>query len=369
MRSRIGLLRVAAQRIAGSTFASPLDAARHMLAMQGQDWASLKWSIGLRVPKTTDARVEEAFTNGKLVRAWPMRGTLHAVAAEDLPWMVDLCCPRVVKSVSARRAALSLDEKTLERARTVAENALGGGKHLTREELQALWDRKGISTAGQRGYHMLFHLSITKTLCFGPPKGKQQTFVLMREWIKKPRTLGREEALGELARRYFQSHGPATLADFAGWTKLTLADTKVGIALAGNALTTLDEDGVRYVMAADAEDRLSELQDASTRNALSLHALPGFDEFVLGYKERGAVIDRAHMSRIVPGGNGVFKPTIVKDGRVVGTWRRVHKAKNTIVEAEPFSKLGADAARAFAEAAASYGRFLGVTVAHALFSS
>src|SRR4051812_31876137 len=152
-RSRIGLLRLSSQRIAGSTFATPLDASRHMLAMQGQDWASLLWSLGLRVPGVTSARVQEAFAKGQIVRGWPMRGTLHATAAEDLPWMVDLCCPRVVQAVARRRDALSLDDKTLERARAIAESALRGGKQLTRGEMQALWEKKGISTAGQRGYH------------------------------------------------------------------------------------------------------------------------------------------------------------------------------------------------------------------------
>ncbi len=232
--------------------------------------------------------------------------------------------------------------------------------------MQALWDRKGITTAGQRGYHMLFHLSITKTLCFGPPKGHEQTFALMHEWVKRPRTLVREEALGELARRYFQSHGPATLADFSGWAKLTLADAKKGVALAGKSLTTLEADSARYVMAADAEDRVSTWSATGASGAREsslplVHALPGFDEFVLGYKERDVVLAPHHKTKIVPGGNGVFMPTIVQGGKSVGTWRRVHKAKETVVEAFPYSKLSADAARAFAHAAHAYGRFLGVT--------
>jgi hypothetical protein len=363
----LGLLRLATQRIAASTWKTPADAARGMLAMQGQDYTSVKWSLGLRVPGATHADVEAAFMNGTIVRSWPLRGTLHVTAPEDLAWMLDLLGPRVLASVASRRAALSLDDRTIERARDLALEALSGGKHLSREELQSLWQSRGIDTAGQRGYHLLFHLSVTQTLCFGPPRGKEQTFVLLSEWVKKPRRLDREDALRELATRFVESHGPATLLDLAGWAKLTLTDAKLGVTLSGKRIGTLEHEGTRYLIAPDAEDLLARAREPGG----TVHLLPGFDEYILGYKERGAVLHEAHFEHVVPGGNGIFMPTVVKDGRVIGTWHRTHKAKETTMEARIFPERPVKAAhppmdrvtaQAFSRAAEAYGRFLGVTI-------
>ena len=101
----IGRLRVANHRLVGSTFKAPVDAVRFLLAIQGQDYASAKWSIGLRVPGATDADVEAAFASRAIVRSWPMRGTLHVTAAEDLPWMLSVMGPRIVETTTARRDA------------------------------------------------------------------------------------------------------------------------------------------------------------------------------------------------------------------------------------------------------------------------
>jgi len=330
-----------------------------MLAMQGQDFPSVKWSIGIRVPGSTDADVEAAFSAGTIVRSWPIRGTLHVTAAEDLPWMLELLGARIVDGAASRRAALKLDERTLGRARELAIRRLEGGMTATRDDLLAAFDAGGVSTEGQRGYHLLFHLSVTGTLCLGPVEGKEQAFALLGEWVKKPRRLERDQALGELARRYFVSHGPATLADYSGWAKLTVKDARTGLALARKELVELTVDGATYFMAASAEGLLATV---GSQVRESVVALPGFDEYILGYKERGAVLAPTHAGTIVPGGNGVFMPTIVVGGQVRGTWRRKAKAKETVVEALPFERLSRAERLAFSSAAGSWGRFTGATV-------
>lgn len=354
----VGRLRVANQRIVASTFAAPADAVRFLLAMQGQDYASVKWSIGLRVPNSTDADVEAAFASRAIVRSWPLRGTLHVTAAEDLPWMLELLAPRVVDGARARRAALDLDARTLSRARDIALSRLSSGAALTREELLAAFDAGGVATTGQRGYHLLFHLSVTGTLCFGPAKGKEQTFVLLDTWIRAPRRLDRDEAKGELARRFFEGHGPATLADLVGWAKLTAGDAKIALALARPELAQITVDGVPHFLAASAEARL---EGARAHVEGSVAALPGFDEYVLGYKDRATVLARADFARVVPGGNGVFRPTIVVDGQVRGTWRRTPRKGELLVEPLPFTKLHPKELRAFGDAIGSYARFLGAS--------
>lgn len=326
---------------------------RWLLAVQAQDYPGARWSLGLRVPGLTEPDVDAALDAGLVLRSWPLRGTLHFVAAEDLHWLLTLGAARVLAGARARHQALGIDAKTIEAARAAAHDVLGGGRALDRDALLSAWEARGIQTGGQRGYHLLWTLAQTGTLCFGPVRDGAQQVVLVDEWVRAPRRLAREEALGELARRYFTSRGPATLKDFVGWSKLPVTDARTGIAVAGPALVAVTIGDTPAWAAAAALDA------GAAVAAGSVLALPGFDEYVLGYQDRSAVLDPAHAGRIVPGGNGVFMPTIVADGRVVGTWRRRHTAAATLVQPEPFAALPAKVLRGFTAAARAYGRFLG----------
>jgi hypothetical protein len=332
-RESIALLRLAAQHIAGPGLATPAEVVRWLTAMQSQDHHGVLTSVALRTASGGREAVEAALSAGQIVKSWPMRGTLHLVAAEDLPWMLDLMTPRVLAGAAIRRARLGLDERAFERARELAVAALSGGRQLRRDELMAVWDDGGLTTAGQRGYHMLWHLAQTGTLCFGPVRDGEQLIVLVDEWIPRPRRPEREEALGELALRYFRSHGPATVRDFTRWTNLLAADVKAGLALARPRLARLEVDGVEYLM----DPETPELLDACLDRARGVFLLPGFDEFILGYLDRGAVLAAAFAHLIVPGGNGVFRPTVVSDGRVVGTWRQRGRGAKRTIEATPFT--------------------------------
>jgi len=352
IEATIATLRLAAQRIVASDLASPADVVRFMLALQGQDLAGAKWAIGVRAPTATVTAVDAALEAGAIVRSWPMRGTLHLVAAEDLHWLLALGTPGVLAASAKRRAALGLDDKTLGKARTVAERALAGGARLARDELIERWNRAKLGLEPHRAYHTLFYLAQTGTLCQGPVRDGDACYVLVDEWIRRRRTFDRDEALGELARRYFASHGPATLADLSRWVKLPQRDLEIGLAVARPALAELELGRTTYYLAPDAADRVP------ATVARSVVLLPGFDELVLGYADRTATLAAAHEARIVPGGNGVFLATIVAGGRVVGTWKRAARAKEVVVEARPFAKLPPG----LAAAGAAYGRFLGVPV-------
>ena len=353
---RIGQLRLVSQRIVASDFSDPAAAVRWMLAMQGQDFPGGKWSIGLRTKGATNASVEAALAAGTIVRSWPMRGTLHFLAGEDLGWLLALTTDRMVKSATKRREALDLELETLEKARDVAQVLLEGKKSLTREQMLEQWTKAKIPMTGSRGYHTLWHLSQTGTLCFGPPQGKEQSFVLLDEWVKTPRRLTGDEALGELARRFFQSHGPATPKDLAWWTKLTLGEVKRGLAIAKDSLAEMTWEGKTYYLAEDTEDRL-----ASLGKDPFVASLPGFDEFILGYQDRGAVLDAGFADRICPGNNGMFMQTMIADGRVVGTWRRVAKKKETLVTTEPFGALAKTTQTHFGKAISRWADFWDVT--------
>jgi hypothetical protein len=351
-RRRLTALRLAAQRIGASEFTTPGDAVRWMLALQGQDFAGARWSVGLRHVDATEAGVSAALDAGEIVRSWPIRGTLHLVAAEDLGWMLRLTATRMTVSADRRRASLGITEADVERARTAARDALTGRRVLTRDALLATIHAAGVSTGGQRGYHLLWHLARTGTLVLGSTDGRQQTFALLDDWVPNPRRLEHDEALGQLALRYFRSHGPATDRDLARWSGLTLGDVRRGLAICGKRLTTLDLGGTTYRVAPETL--------AFAPPPARVHLLPGFDEYLLGYGDRSAALAPEHSEAIVPGGNGMFKSTIVVDGEVAGTWGRRVKAGEIVIEPAPFGRLSGRDRKALEEAARAYGAFIGL---------
>lgn len=333
-RQEIGLLRLVAQRIAGPGLATASGVVGWLAAVQAQDLLGALTSVALRTDGGTRREVEAALTAGTVVRSWPMRGTLHLVSAVDLPWMLDLLAVRAVARAQRRRAELELDDAAVERARELAVAALAGGRQLTRQQLLARWQAGGLATDNQRGYHLLGHLAQTGTICLGPLGDGEQLFVLVEEWVPHPRRLPREEALGEVAARFFRSHGPATVKDLIRWTGLTAADVRVGVAVARPELATITVDGDEHLL----DPRTPELLATCRRTARGVFLLPGFDEFVLGYGDRSAVLPPEYADLIAPGGNGVLRPSVVVAGQILGTWRHHGSGKKRTLRATPFGE-------------------------------
>jgi len=285
-------------------------------ALQAQDYTNALWALGLRTASASQADIEQALSQRKIIRTWPMRGTLHIIPAADARWMLNLLTPRIIARSATRHRMLDLDAEVFATANAVLTRVLADGKPVRRDALFTALQQAGIATDNQRGYHILLKASQETLICLGPPDGKQPTFVLFDAWVTQSNTPSRDEGLAILADRYFGGHGPARISDFAGWANLTMADAKRGIAGAGSALTAVSVEGTEHWMQAGAT-----VKSAAPE---ALHLLPGFDEYILGYKDRSLIFtDTAHLSRIVPGSNGVFLPTIIKGGHVVGTWKRV----------------------------------------------
>lgn len=331
--------RLVAQRLTGPVSGTAVEAVRWLTAIQAQDFASALTSVGLRTGAGLRAEVIAAIDVGEIVRSWPMRGTLHLTAAEDLPWMLQLLAPRVVKASVARRSKLGLDEPQLHRARELTTAVLSGGRRLRRSDLFATWERAGLNRGGERGTHILRYLAMTGTVVLGPTDGAgEQLVVLLDEWIPQPRHLERDEALGELALRYFRSHGPASIADLAAWCGLTADDTRTALTLARPELLSCHIEGTEHFLDPETPNRLA----AACARAGRVLLLPAFDEFLLGYRDRTAQLDPAHAHQIVPGGNGIFRPTVVSDGRVVGTWTRTGRGAHAEVTATAFTAFSTD---------------------------
>jgi hypothetical protein len=341
------------QQIAGSRCKEPGELVAWLGAVQAQDYLGALWTIGLRLPAATEARVEKAVADRTIVRTWPMRGTLHFVAAGDVRWMLELMTPRIIAGAARRHRELELDGASLGRIRKLLVRALQGGRQLTRSQIFQLLRRARISPDGQRGYHIMWRLAQEGVVCFGARAGKQQTFALLDEWVPHARSLERGEALAELARRYFASHGPATLHDFAWWSGLKVSDARAGLDMISSELSRESVEGKVYW--------LSEKMSPPSRNAPPAHLLPGFDEYLLGYTDRSAALDPDHARKIVPG-NGMFASTIVSNGRVTGTWKRAFKKKRATLTASYFAPPKKAETRALAAAAERYGSFLEMPV-------
>lgn len=320
-------------------------------AMQGQDMASVLWSLGVRLPSLTLAGVNSALEKREVVRTWPMRGTVHLIPAGDAHWMLELMGARALAGAAARRDIIGLSHRAAEHGVEVLAAALAGGNRLTRAECLGALTDAGVDVSGQQGYHMLWYASQLGVSAIAPHIGKEQTFVLLDDWAPAPRRPERDEALGLIASRFFRSHGPATVADLSRWTGLPVKDCRAGVAAAGDALAAIRVDGTEMLVdAALADADLPELDDWL--------ALPGFDEYILGYKDRSMMVDDAHKQAIVPGNNGIFMATIVRGGRVAGTWKRTLTKKAVVVAVQPLVPFSA-ADRAYTEAALQpYAAFL-----------
>lgn len=328
--------------------------------MQSQDLASGLWSFGLRLPGWRRTDVEASVTSGEVLRTWTQRGTIHFVAAEDARWMLDLCGSRLLRHSARRREQLGISEADAEGSVAVLRERLAGRQRLTRADAVAAFAKAGIDATGSRAYHLLWYAAQIGVTCIGPNEGKQQTYVLLAEWAPEQVEYAREEALAELALRYFRSHGPTTYKDFAGWSGLTVRDAKSGIAGAGDRLQVADFEGKEVYLAAGVWESSAELLAGS--QAQAVHLLPGFDEYLLGIKDRAVPVPAAFSDRIIPGNNGVFQPTIMMDGRVVGTWKRAEKKTRVDVELMPFESPSAALENGLPAAIERYADYLGLPV-------
>ncbi|GHE13917.1 winged helix DNA-binding domain-containing protein [Klenkia taihuensis] len=318
-------------------------AVRGLLALQAQDLRQAEWAIGSRVPGSTPADVWAAFDTAAVVRSWPVRGTLFALAPDDLRLLLSLTAERQQRTAEPRHRQLGLAEEHVALAADVARAELAGGGALTRPELAACWTAAGLDVTGQRAPHLYGRLAHRGLLCLGPARGAtaggpQQAFVLLDEWAPGEPPADRAGAVTELVRRYLAGHGPASERDLAWWSGLTLTEVRAGFAAVRDELTEL-HCGDRVLWT------LGEPPPAAPDGT---RALAGFDELVLGHTDRSLVLPEAHRDAVVPGGNGVFLPVLVEDGEVVGTWKRGRGgAETTSFRPVPGAAEAVDAALAF----------------------
>ncbi|HTS45583.1 MAG TPA: winged helix DNA-binding domain-containing protein [Puia sp.] len=347
--SQILQYRLYNQHLTENRFRSPAELVSHLGAVQAQDYAAAKWAIGLRLPGSTDEDIEQSIAKREIIRTWSLRGTLHFVAPADLRWILDLINPRLLSAYAGHFRRLGLEKTLIRKSHNTMANALRDGNQLTRKELADVLERYKIPTHDMRMNFLLLRAALDGLICLGERHGKQFTYTLLDEWIPSTRKLAREEAITQLAKRYFASHGPATIQDFAWWSGLNMADVKMAIELIGPGFRS-EKIGQSIFWCQ------KDLSGGSNRS--SIHLLPSFDEYIVGYADRSATLGNIPFRRILNG--SLFYPVVIINGKIVGTWKRTFKKNAVMIESNFFDISNRSQLSRIAATSRKYGKFLGM---------
>lgn len=348
MKSEIVQLRLYNQRLVGEKFRTAAEVVRWMGAVQGQEYPFAKWALGLRVEGATEAVIEQAFNDGEILRTHVLRPTWHFVTPADIRWLLELTAPRVHAAMAAGYRNMELDAPLARRTHAAMRKLLRDGNALTRKELREGLERSGIPVkTTPRMAFMTGWAELDRVICSGPRRNNEMTYMLLDERAPETKPLTRDEALAELALRYFASHGPATLHDFAWWSGLTVTDGKAGVAMAGSMLVGESIDGKMYWFSSNLP-KMSKVSAA--------HFLPVLDEFVVAYRDPSLIFDPS-LERQAKNRN--FVSSLEIDGRIVGEWKPMPENRPDVLQIELYQKLTGAQERALAAAAKRYGKFFG----------
>jgi hypothetical protein len=346
----IAKIRLASQQITETKFKSVREIVGWMGAMQAQNYAMVKWAMGVRLPGSTEEDIEAAISKGEIIRTHLLRPTWHIVAADDVYWLLDLTAPRLKASLKTRHNQLELSEAILTKSNAIIEKTLSGGEHLTREALVAELQKAEIATDKNRASHLLYWAELCGISCSGATKGGKATHALLAERVPKPNPLTREEAWAKLAQRYFTSHCPATLQDFVWWSGLSAGEAKQALAMVKSAFIGETIHSQTYWL--DPSFSMPKI------NEESVYLLPAFDEFMISYKDRRASLPLEDHKKSISD-NGIFWPIIVVNGQVVGNWKRAVKKDKLFVETQFFKQPDGATKKLAEKAAVPFAQFLG----------
>jgi hypothetical protein len=346
VNASIAAQRLVNQRITQTGPGRPADLVAWLGAMQAQEYPAAKWALALRMPESaTDADIERALDEGRILRTHVMRPTWHFVAPSDIHWMLDLTAPRVHRALASMSRQFGLDSATCTRATKIFERSLMDGSCLTRAELGGHLARSGLVCKGVPLALLSVYAELEGVICSGPRRGKQSTYALLETRVPRAGRLSRDEALGELTERYFRSHGPATIRDFVWWSGLTTADARRGLEIKKGSQEEID-GRTYWTIGARRAGRVPRA---------IVHLLPIYDEYLVAYRDLHAVPRNA-------GSRGTLPQALVAAGQVAGTWKAVPTDDRVLVAVTPERPLTRLERRGLAETAARYGRFLGKPV-------
>jgi hypothetical protein len=342
------------QRLIGTPLETPEAVVRWLGAVQSQDYAGAKWAVAQRTTGVINGEMDRLFDAGRILRTHVMRPTWHFVLPEDIRWLLKLTAPRVHAVNAYYYRQLGLDDGVFEKSETLLAKALQGGRQLTRPELVQALQEGGISASGPRLAYILMHAELDGILCSGALRGKQFTYALLDDRVPATRTLEREEALAELTRRYFTSHGPATVQDYMWWSGLSAAEARAGIERMKSSFVQEIRDGKTYWFA--------EATATATENDPIVHLLPNYDEHLVAYKDHSPSFEAEVYQNLAPQEAALMAHVVVRKGYVIGGWRRTLKTKEALVTASLLVALDPMERAALEAALGRYSQFLGMPV-------
>ena len=344
--------RIHNQRLAGNPLGAAEDVVGWLGCVQSQDYGPAKWSVGERTAGATDAALDEAFNAGAILRTHVLRPTWHFVLPADIRWIQQLTAPRVhaQNAYYYRQSGLE-DAGVAETCTRLVTGALRGGSQRTRRELEGVLQAGGVTVKGLGLAYVLMRAELDCVVCSGALRGRQHTYALMDERVPDAPALSRDEALGELALRYFASRGPATAKDMRFWSSLTLADIQRGLEIAGPRLERGKIDGLTFWSApGDAP---------APEPSPTVHLLQGLDEYFVGYGESRGYCD---LSGVRPPyvDRAIYNGAVILDGQLAGHWKRTvtkRAVSFAVALRTPFDDAQMQALQAAADA---HGAFLGL---------
>ncbi|MCC6458282.1 MAG: AlkZ family DNA glycosylase [Caldilineaceae bacterium] len=342
------------QGLVNPTTDNPIDVVAWQGAVQAQEYAFAKWAVAQRTTGMNDAQMEQAFTDGTILRTHVMRPTWHFVTPADIRWMLVLTAPRVNQVMGSYYRAHALDDATFRRSSEALTRALAGGKHLTRAELATALQHAGIVTDGLRLGFLVMRAELDALICSGPRRGKQFTYALLEERVPPAKSLARDEALAELTKRYFQSHGPALIKDFVWWSGLTVADAKQGIEMLKPQLQQEVVNGQSYWFA--------DSPAPAQRSSPATYLLPVYDEALASFKDYSAAVP-PQFEGMWDNSDRIFSHYVVIDGQIVGSWKRTFAKGAVVIEFKSFATWSDAETEAIHAEAQRFADFLGMPLA------
>jgi hypothetical protein len=345
--------RLANQRLAKPTLERAIDVVSLLGAVQAQDYGAAKWGLAQRMRAATDADIEQEIAAGTIVRTHILRPTWHFVAAADIHWMLALSAPRVHLANAYYYRTLELDQAVFNKSTKILIRALQGGNQLTRAELGSALDKAGIPMKDSRRLNAsMMRAELDGVVCSGPRRGKQFTYALLDECVARTKVLERDEALAELARRYFLTRGPATADDFSWWSGLTKSDSRRAAEAAAADLEHEIIDGRSYWFPTPTR--------VAKRRTPIVHLLPNYDEYFIGFKDRSAFAVRLRTAGIEPRTDALSGHILAINGQIAGGWNRTLRGTQAVLQLKLLQRLTAPEKHAVEKAATSFGDFLGI---------
>jgi hypothetical protein len=343
------------QKLSLTTFKQPEQVVEWLGVVQAQDYAAAKWAVAQRTRALTDADLDLALTNGSIIRTHILRSTWQFVSPKDVRWMLKLTAPRILAQSASYFRSSKLDKAIFKRSNAVLTKTLQGGKQLTRAELVSILRRNGVGSTDLLQFtYLLIYAELQGILCSGGRQGKQFTYALLEEQVPPYPVLEHDLALAELAKRYFLSHGPATLKDYTWWSGLTVKDAREGLEMIKSTLEhEVFEDQTYWF----ANSRV-----VKKEKEIRAYLLPNYDEYMVGYADRSAIHDEQHNAKLDARKNFLFNNVIVINGQVTGTWKRTINKNSVIVELNPFRALSKPEKQAVDKAINQYETFTGLPV-------